>query len=52
MYKVITALTGTNTKHLNKVQAAEIRFLKSVKNCSVLDKINNEYIRKELKMYH
>ena len=56
MYKVIVAprlLYGNKTwmgirKYLNKIQSSEIKFLRSVKGCSILDKIKNEEIRKEL----
>jgi hypothetical protein len=33
------------------LQAAEMRFLRSVKGCTRLDKIRNEDIRKELGMF-
>jgi hypothetical protein len=34
-----------------KIQAAEMRILKSAKRCTRLEKIRNEDIRKELKMF-
>ena len=39
---------GISTKYLNKLQSSEMKFARSVKGCSVLDKIKNEGIRKEL----
>ena len=42
----------TNTKHKQIIQAAEMKFLRSVKRCSRLDRIRNENIREELKIYN
>jgi hypothetical protein len=36
------------TKDMNKIQATEMRYLRSVKGCTKLDHIKNEDIRKEL----
>ena len=53
MYKLMKAprlLSGNETlvphteKYLNKIQPTEMKFLRSVKFCSVLYKINNERI--------
>ena len=33
-------------KDLNTIQTAELKFLTSVKGCSILDKINHEQIKK------
>jgi hypothetical protein len=41
--------TGTiQTKDMSKIQAREMRYLRSVKGCTKLDHIKNEDIRKEL----
>ena len=42
----------TNTKHKQIIQTAEMKFLRSVKRCSRLDRIRNENIREELKIYN
>jgi hypothetical protein len=36
------------TKDMSKIQATEMRYLRSVKGCTKLDHIKNEDIRKEL----
>ena len=35
-------------KYINKIQTAEMKFLRSIKGCSILGKIKNWEIRKEL----
>ena len=37
-------------KDLNKIQYAEIKFLRNIKGCSIFDKIKNKQIRKELEI--
>ena len=39
------------SKDESRIQEAEIKFLRSVKICSILDKDRNEDIRKELKIF-
>jgi hypothetical protein len=41
----------TMRRGMQKLQAAEMRFLRSVKGCIRLDKIGNEDIRKELGVF-
>jgi hypothetical protein len=58
-YKVMatpTLLYGSETWILNardksRIQASEMRFLRSVKRCTMEDKIRNEEIREELRIY-
>ena len=57
-YKVVarpTLLYGsktwvTKTRDMTRLEAAEMRFLRSVKGCTRLDKIRSEVIRKELEI--
>ena len=57
-YKVMevsTLLYGSEiwtlvSKNLTRIQAAEMKFLSSVKGCPILHKVRNEDIRKELKI--
>jgi hypothetical protein len=59
-YKVMatpTLLYGSETWILNardksRIQASEMRFLRSVKGCTREDKIRNEEIREELRIYN
>ena len=39
------------SKDLSRIQAAEMKFLRSVKGCTILDKVRNENIRRELKFF-
>lgn len=39
-------------KEVKKIQTAEMRFLRRVQGCTLLDKIRNEDIRAELNVYH
>ena len=39
------------SKDLRRIQAAEMKFLKSIKGCTILDKVRNEDIRKELNIF-
>ena len=39
------------SKDLSRIQAAEMKFLRSIKGCTILDKIRNEDIRRELKIF-
>jgi hypothetical protein len=41
----------SENKDFSKIQAAEIKFLVKVGECTRLDKIKREYIRKELSIY-
>jgi len=58
-YKVVarpTLLYGSETwvntkRHMTRLEAAEIRFLRSVKGYTRLDKIRNEVVRKELEIF-
>jgi hypothetical protein len=45
------ANVGQWERDTQKLQAAEMRFLKSVKGCTRLDKVRNEEIRKELEVF-
>ena len=38
--------------HKTRIQAAEIKFLRSVKSCSKQDRFRNEEIREELEIYN
>ncbi|XP_054710426.1 uncharacterized protein LOC129220111 [Uloborus diversus] len=40
-----------NSQTTNRIQTAEMRFLRAVKHCTILDKIRSEDIRKELQIY-
>jgi len=58
-YKVVvrqTLLSGsekwvTTTRDMTRLEAAEMRLLRSVKGCTRLDKIRSEVIRKELEIF-
>ncbi|KAK9877518.1 hypothetical protein WA026_018626 [Henosepilachna vigintioctopunctata] len=60
LYKVMatpTLLYGSetwtlNTRDLSRIQAAEMRYLRSVKGCTLLDRIRNDDIRRELKIFN
>lgn len=44
--------TGTlKQKDISKIQANEIKFVRSVKECSKLNKMKNEEIRKDMTVY-
>jgi hypothetical protein len=57
-YKVVARRTllygsetwGTTTRDMTRLEAAEMRFLRSVKGYTRLDKIRSEVIRKELEV--
>jgi hypothetical protein len=44
--------SAIKTKDMSKIQATEIRYLRSVKGCTKLDHIKNEDIRKKLDKLH
>jgi hypothetical protein len=48
---IIYGVTITRKRNMLKLQAAEMRFLKSVKGCTRLDKIRNEDIKKYLGVF-
>jgi len=58
-YKVVTRPTllygsktwVTTTRDMTRLEAAEMRFLRSVKGYTRLDKIRSEVIRRELEIY-
>ena len=35
---------STNTKDINKIQSADMKFLRDVESCSILDKILNQWL--------
>ena len=39
------------SKDMSRIQAAEMKFLRSIKSCTILDKIRNEDIPRELKIF-
>ena len=52
---ILTLLYGCETwspmkKLVNRIQTAEMRFLRQLKGCTILDKIKNDDIRNELKV--
>ena len=57
-YKVVARLTllygsatwVTTTRHMTRLEAAEMRFLRSIEGYTRLDKIRNEVIRKDLEI--
>ena len=54
---LITLLYGSETYTLGvqdafRIQAPEMRYLRSLKSCTILNKIRNEVVRKELKIFN